>query len=235
VLSHDCPISEASAPNLALWRDLASRGAYTLIVTKRSRHATNLPKAARDFKARWATTARTLLFEHVVESLYPSSIQVEETPYFIEPDITLPGQAPRPSLNYLVEHLLRGQAEGEKLISADILVAPAGLGKTTLSRALARRLLSSNREVIPILVESAQWQNLINLTLPNVLNAALLQLIPEGGRLTNARLFQVLVREQLLIPIFDGFDELCSHPNSTYNPATLIAELVELVGDAGAM
>ena len=98
----------------------------------------------------------------------------------------------------------------------------------------ARLLLASNRQAIPILVESAQWQNLINLTLPNILNAALLQLMPEAGRLTNTKIFQLLVREQLLVSIFDGFDELCSHPNSNYNPTTLIAELVDLVGDAGA-
>ncbi len=52
--------------------------------------------------------------------------------------------------------------------------------------------------------------------------------------LTNQKLFQLLVREQLLIPIFDGFDELCLHPNSHYNPTTLITELLELVGDTGA-
>src|SRR5258708_28212216 len=87
---------------------------------------------------------------------------------------------------------------------------------------------------MPVLVESAQWQNLINLTLPNILNAAILQLIPEAVGLTNQKLFQLLVREQLLIPIFDGFDELCLHPNSHYNPTTLITELLELVGDTGA-
>src|SRR5262249_36834763 len=75
---------------------------------------------------------------------------------------------------------------------------------------------------IPILVESAQWQNLINLTLPNILNAALLQLVPDAGSLTNSKTFQLLIREQLLVPIFDGFDELCLHPNSDYSPASVL-------------
>jgi hypothetical protein len=72
------------------------------------------------------------------------------------------------------------------------------------------------------------------LTLPNILSAALLQLIPEAGSLTNAKLFQLLVREKLLVPIFDGFDELCLHPNSDYSPAGLISELLELIGGSGA-
>ncbi len=146
----------------------------------------------------------------------------------------MPSDEIRPALTYLVEDLLAGHGDAESQISADILVASAGLGKTTLARALAERLLASDRQAIPILIESAQWQNLINLTLPNILNAALLQLMPDAGSLTNAKTFQLLVREQLLVPIFDGFDELCSHPHSNYNPATLIAELVDLVGDAGA-
>ncbi len=73
-------------------------------------------------------------------------------------------------------------------------------------------------------MESAQWQNLINLTLPNILNHALLQMVPDAGSLTNAKIFQLLVREQLLVPIFDGFDELCLHPNSDYSPTGLLSE-----------
>ena len=233
-LGYDCPVSEASIRNLDRWRSLSGRTAYTVVVTRKSRLASDLRKTADQFRARVATTSRTLLFENVLSTLIPDSLQVEKYQYFVEPDVSIPNQGIKPALSYLVDDLLSGDSDPGGFVSADILVAPAGLGKTTLARALAERFLESNRQAIPILIESAQWQNLINLTLPNVLNAALLQVMPEAGRLTNAKIFQLLVREQLLVPIFDGFDELCSHPNSTYNPATLIAELVDLVGDAGA-
>ena len=153
--------------------------------------------------------------------------------YFVEPDIALVNGETRPALSYIVADLLDNKKETDQ-VCADVLVAPAGLGKTTLARAVASGISSSKQRAIPVLVESAQWQNLINLTLPNILNAAILQLIPEAVGLTNQKLFQLLVREQLLIPIFDGFDELCLHPNSHYNPTTLITELLELVGDTGA-
>lgn len=233
-LAHDCPLQEANSTNLSLWRGLTRGAPYTAVVTRKSRLAADLPKTASQFRARIATTSRTLLFENVLSNLVPHSQRVEKYQYFIEPDISLPQGETKLALTYLIEDLLSGSSDSEAQICADILVAPAGLGKTTLARALAKRLLESDRQAIPVLIESAQWQNLINLTLPNILNAALLQLMPEAGRLTNAKTFQLLVREQLLVPIFDGFDELCSHPNSNYNPATLIEELVDLVGDAGA-
>ena len=231
-LAHDCPVNEASSHNIARWKALAA-GSYTVVVTKKSRHAQDLARTAVNFRAHSATTARELLFENVVSAFMPRAEQIEEGEYFIQPDITLPNGETNPAVTYLVGSLL-GQFETQGKVCADVLVAAAGLGKTTLARAIAAKILDSKRKAIPILVESAQWQNLINLTLPNILNAALLQLIPEAVRLTNSKLFQLLVREQLLVPIFDGFDELCLHPHANYNPTTLITELLELVGDTGA-
>jgi hypothetical protein len=231
-LSHDCPQSEASNRNLTRWKNLSGGSHYTLVVTSRSRHAQDLSRSATLFRANSATTSRELLFENVVSGFLPRQQEADADQYFIEPDIALVTGETRPALTYLVADLL-GQSEQSEEICADVLVAPAGLGKTTLARKIARKVLQSKR-AIPIPVESAQWQNLINLTLPNILNAALLQLIPEAVRLTNPKLFQVLVREQLLVPIFDGFDELCLHPHSNYHPTSLIAELLELVGDTGA-
>jgi hypothetical protein len=174
-----------------------------------------------------------LLYDNVLSRFRPAA-QVEEPKYFVKPDVTRPTGAEARALNYLVDALVKdGSTSGNRACGV-ILVAGAGLGKTTLCRAVARRLLAPSSEAIPVLVESAQWRNLINLNLPNVLNAALLQLIPEAGILTNAKTFQLLVREGLLVPIFDGFDELCLHPNSDYSPARLLNELMDLVGDTGA-
>jgi hypothetical protein len=235
-LSHDCPLNETSSKNLSKWRSLASTaGPYTVVATKKSRHAQDLIKTAAHFRGSAATTARELLFDNVVSAVMPRFEQIDEGQYFIEPDVQLPNGQTRPALTYLVSALLGRQSELPEQTCAEVLVAAAGLGKTTLARAIARTiLLDSTRKAIPILVESAQWQNLINLTLPHILNAALLQLIPEGVRLTSSKLFQLLVREQLLVPIFDGFDELCLHPRSTYNPTALLTEILDLVGDTGA-
>lgn len=233
-LSHDCPISEASSFNIARWKALSGNAGYSVIATKRSRHALDLKRTAFTFKAKDATTARDLLFENVVSSFMPRE-HGEQGQYFIEPDITLPNGSTFPAITYLVQELLgHGNTDTTSESYADILVAPAGQGKTTVAREIARRILDSKSRSIPILVESAQWQNLLNLSLPNVLNAALLQSIPDAVRLTNTKLFQLLVREQLLVPIFDGFDELCLHPHTSYTPTALLGDLLHLVGDTGA-
>jgi hypothetical protein len=190
-LSHDCPLNETSSKNLSKWRSLASTaGPYTVVATKKSRHAQDLIKTAAHFRGSAATTARELLFDNVVSAVMPRFEQIDEGQYFIEPDVQLPNGQTRPALTYLVSALLGRQSELPEQTCAEVLVAAAGLGKTTLARAIARTiLLDSTRKAIPILVESAQWQNLINLTLPHILNAALLQLIPEGVRLTSSKLF----------------------------------------------
>jgi NACHT domain len=235
-LAYDCPLQEASQKNLNRWRDLAGpTSSYTAIITANSPLGADVAKITKLFRARSTTTSRDLLYQNVLSVFMPRLGLSNPGEYFIEPDIALVGGQTRPALPYIVSDLLAARSFGPDQVCADVLVAPAGLGKTTLARAIASGISNSRQQrAIPVLVESAQWQNLINLTLPNILNAAILQLIPEAVGLTNQKLFQLLVRERLLIPIFDGFDELCLHPNSHYNPTTLITELLELVGDTGA-
>jgi hypothetical protein len=234
-LAYDCPLQEASQRNLNRWRDLTgATGTYTAIITANSPLGSDLDKITKLFRARSTTTARDLLYQNVLSVFVPRLGNVNPGQYFVEPDIALPSGETRPALAYIVGDLTANTNTLSDQVCADVLVAPAGLGKTTLARAVASAIFNSKQRSIPVLVESAQWQNLINLTLPNILNAAILQLIPEAVGLTNQKLFQLLVREQLLVPIFDGFDELCLHPNSHYNPTTLITELLELVGDTGA-
>jgi hypothetical protein len=210
-LAYDCPVGEATPENIVKWQSLGGgRHSYIVVVTTRSRHASDLTKTARQFHGRTATTPRALLLENVVSRFLPSGERLEEPKYFIEPDVARPNGIVQPALSYLVEALKNEQFGQTGQECAVMLVAPAGQGKTTLCRAVAKRLVNSDSQAIPILVESAQWQNLINLTLPNILNAALLQLVPDAGSLTNSKTFQLLIREQLLVPIFDGFD-----PSST--------------------
>jgi hypothetical protein len=233
-LAHDCPLREATPSNLSKWKSLAGSGnGYTVVVTTRSALAANLKRTQMHFGGNVATTPRQLLYENVLSRFRPAA-EIDEPRYFIEPDLSRPDGTDARAISFLVDALVKDGAAGDRKACGVILVAPAGLGKTTLCRAVARRLLAPGSEAVPIFVESAQWRNLINLTLPNVLNAALLQLIPDAGVLTNARTFQLLVREGLLVPIFDGFDELCLHPNSDYSPARLLTELLDLVGDTGA-
>lgn len=235
-LAADCPYSEATSRNLDSWRSI---GTYTVVTTRKSRLSGDLSRTAEAFGARAATTPRRLLIENIMQSVHSPARVGEEYRYFVEPEIAYIDAASSdsvsvPALTHIVK-LLAGEDQIEADSSyADILVAPAGQGKTTLCRAIANKIRLSYPDIIPVLVESNQWQKLIELTLPNVLNAALLQMIPGATQLTSPKVFQILVREKILVPIFDGFDELSLHPNASYTPATLLSELMNLIGGTEA-
>ena len=59
-------------------------------------------------------------------------------------------------------------------------------------------------------------------------------MIPGGLHLTKPEVFQALVREQILIPIFDGLDELLLDHRASSSIESLLSELLELVRDTEA-
>ena len=235
-LAADCPYGEANAVNLSTWR---KHGPYTVVTTTKSRLSRDLVRTAEEFGGRTATTPKKLLVENVLQSVQASKPDGDDFRYFIEPELNYSdsltlGKPPIPALTHFVKILVEDGRSNVDGVCAEILLAPAGQGKTTLCRAIANKIRLTNPDIIPVLVESSQWQQLLELTLSNVLNAALLQMIPGATHLTNPRVFQMLVRESILVPIFDGFDELSLHPNANFSAATLLEELVELVGGAEA-
>ena len=230
-LSSECPLAAATPSNLAFWR---SQGRYTVVPTTSSRLANNLSRTANTFGAASATTPRDLLIDNILKPINIGSNPLDDFQYFIEPEITISDDNSTdnqsvPALTHIATSLINGETDG-----AEVLVAPAGQGKTTLCRQLAAQIRARHPHVIPVLVESRQWQSLIDLTLPNVLNAALLEIAPDAISLTNRRVFQALVREKLLIPIFDGFDELSLHPGAETSAATLLTDLLTLIGSSSA-
>ena len=235
-LAADCPYSEATPDNLTSW---ASNGQYTAVTTRRSRLSVDLARTADVFGARTATTQRKLLIENIMQSIHPPENVADEYQYFVEPEIAYTDifskeHASVPALTNIVRLMIGEETLGHESPCAEILIAPAGQGKTTLCRALANKIRLSYPDTIPVLVESNQWQKLIELTLPNVLNTALLRMIPGATQLTTPKVFQILIRERILVPIFDGFDELSLHPNANFTPATLLKDLITLVGGAEA-
>jgi len=235
-LFHRCPLNEATPRNIARWKSLSSGKGYTIVLPSRAELAKDLKRTARQFDGVVATTARELLLDNVLNRFSCKESEDLEDKYFIEPSLRLPDGQIVPAVKTVTNWLTRPQAH-DLAGNVIILVADAGLGKTTLSRALAARLLEDpDSKAVPIRIESEQWRYLIQptLTLQSVLGSAVLRTFPDAGVMTSPNIFQVLVREGLLVPIFDGFDELCLHPNSPYSAASLLNELIELMGDTGA-
>ena len=139
-LAYDCPLQEASQRNLNRWRDLTgATGTYTAIITANSPLGSDLDKITKLFRARSTTTSRDLLYQNVLSVF--SRVWAASNPgqYFVEPDIALPGGGETtPALAYIVGDLTANRNASSDQVCADVLVAPAGLGKTTLARRCKR-------------------------------------------------------------------------------------------------
>lgn len=100
-----------------------------------------------------------------------------------------------------------------------LLKAPAGVGKTTVSRHLAREVARQSgtaahqRKIIPILIESAHWAKQIGSldSLFQVVENSVRQFArDEGGILVSQRLFDRALARGYFLIVFDGFDEFFS-------------------------
>jgi hypothetical protein len=124
-----------------------------------------------------------------------------------------------------------------------VVRAPAGIGKTTLARQLAKALADRVRSaetiaksrVIPVFVESSHWGKLqlgsVEELWEMIDNS--LRVFSPNLRISKA-LFEHLLRRGYLAFIFDGFDELCSHRQSAFTPRSVLDELCVLASASSA-
>lgn len=129
---------------------------------------------------------------------------------------------------------LQSKERQEKL---RVLSAPAGVGKTTLARALTLRLArdANNNRVIPVYIEAKHWSKLqldkvegLWEIIVNSLN------IYSSSLHINQDLFEHMLKNGYICFIFDGFDELCGHRYFPFRPNDVLDELAKLVKDSEA-
>jgi len=107
------------------------------------------------------------------------------------------------------------------------------VGKTTLAKHLYYSLNSKIAEThrIPIIITSEQWHRFaLNTTLSlwDIWREALINANISDHR---ENLFEVCTKSGTLIPIFDGFDELCSLWSHQFYPLDVIKTLFNLIKD----
>lgn len=231
-LKHSCPLKEATGENLAFWRTAAKNNEYDAVITQKSDLAHNPVNTKSAFHARKVSTSRQLLQDNVFSGVKLRDIDID--PYFIDPDIELEdGKTIRAATNYLINWMLgEGKPEQAKANLA-VLRADGGIGKTTLARCLAKKIRVREPNVVPLLIESEQWRFHLqsSIEMRNIWDIAISRtLATPAGLLSNDVALRVLIREGLLVVIFDGFDELCLNPLSPYRPSDIIADLAETCG-----
>ncbi len=231
-LKSKCRQGEATRANKKLWRDESEGKGYRLVLPPSSGLAHNLSHTQDLFAASEARTTKQLLLDNLTRELAWNPVDDEK--YFIDPDLELDNDT---TVNNATQHMLewlKGELTQNSDVSIAVLTAPGGVGKTTLARHLCDRLHDADPNIYPVLIESQQWQTLLGtpgqLTMDTVWDTALSRRFKDGSHLRGNKIARkVLVREGLFVVMFDGFDELCVHPEGAMSPKAIIDELVELV------
>ena len=94
------------------------------------------------------------------------------------------------------------------------------------------KLQSTRHRIYPILIESEQWRHALHtrLDLNDILELAIRRSLENCQFLiSNKNVRDTVIREGLAVIIFDGFDELCLHPQFEGGPEDIINEFVSCI------
>lgn len=154
-------------------------------------------------------------------------------PYFVTPR---PIRKPTVDLSSeIVAWMQRDQGSDAKHIR--VVRAPAGVGKTTISRHIVREIASRADEfrTIPIYVEATHWAKLSVERLDDLWTTIDNSLRVFDSRLhISQNLFSHLLNQGDLVFIFDGFDELCGHRFSPMSARDVLEDLTAMATEADA-
>jgi hypothetical protein len=149
--------------------------------------------------------------------------------YFVEPNVRFPaGEVAEPAIAPLLRWLRSNESSGPNVA---VLLAPAGLGKTTTCEEVFRRSVPrSRRGIVPLLLKREQWANLAargSLTMLDIWSSGIATWYPRA--LMGADQLERSLSAGVVRPILDGFDELCSFFPSDFSPTEIIAELLDVM------
>lgn len=226
-LKHSCPLKEGTPENVRFWRSLSKGENYHAILTPKGELKRHRANVGPRFGAKDVSISTEFLQRTMAQKLAVRDIDAET--YFVEPDVRTETDAVQPAVRSLIEWF-----EGIDAASANrnlaVVRADGGAGKTTLARTLAREIRQRRPKVVPLFIEADQWRHQLHaqFSIPNVWDIALTRCLQTPtGLLSNESAFRVLVREGLIWVIFDGFDELCLHPQFSASPPDVVQSFLD--------
>jgi len=187
-------------------------------------------------------TAKEYLTSFIKQELeqYTSRLQAQAPPFYIDPPVETPSgwahKVPNPILSLLMDpDPGGGPVEG----ALGVLLAEPGQGKTYMSRYLVHRLSKAKEQVLPILIDSSQWQGIS----PDDFKS-LWKTITHSFRHFDAPIgwldghedefIRATLKADLVRIVFDGFDEYVLRNRGSVNPFDVLDALAELAAETGA-
>lgn len=171
---------------------------------------------------------------------YITTLRQQVPEHYIDPPVRVPAgvsrKIPNPLQTFLTDdRVVRGESDG----AMAILLAEPGQGKTYMCRHLAATLAESRRGIVPIFIDSSQWQGL---GLEDL--SSLAKTITHSFRHFDApiswleghedQFLRVALKADLFRVVFDGFDEYLLRNRRSAQPTEVLETLSELTSSTGA-
>lgn len=163
---------------------------------------------------------RQLVDQYFDDYLHTGLLAVPADEHFITPSAST-----CPDVMAALNDYMTGKNQGDDG-NMMAIKAGAGVGKTTVSRILVRKLAgtASHTKTIPIYVEAQHWRNQLHA------DSSFYDVIRNSLALLSAKplpedIFFHALRKGYLSFIFDGFDELCSYRYDSFDPIEVLDQL----------
>lgn len=235
-LRHKCSINAvASVTTSDKWKLFCKNEKYEIVLTPKSPLLSSTDRIEKFHKGCIISTTKSILFDNLVMNVTSKEFPVID--YYIDPTIELNDtDEHHKATDYLTSwikgSIIKNHEPTKQSSSISVLVANAGIGKTTVSRQLCNKLRSDSQQIIPILVESEQWRNMIGsqIKMEDIWYKALSRMFNNAGALLdNKNALKVLIREGIFVIVFDGFDELCAANDSSLLPEEILDHLQQML------
>jgi hypothetical protein len=189
-------------------------------------------------KSVWSTKDYMISFFKDELETYLKQIKTLSPSNYTNPKVHTPRhltrKTPNPVLGFLVDDM-----EDRAIGKLGILLAEPGQGKTYMSRYLVSRLAGGDFGVVPLMVDSSQWQGL---SISD--QKSLTKTIAHSFRHFGASIGWVDGHEELFLKatlkaeifriVFDGFDEYVLHNRGTIQGMDVLEALADLAETTGA-
>lgn len=191
-------------------------------------------------KGVWTTKEYLVSFIKKEIETYLQRLSDEKPRFYIDPRVKVPAGVSdntlNPVLTFLRERSSELKGEGGRL---GVLLAEPGQGKTYMSRHLAARILEIERGLVPLVVNSSQWDTMALDEQRDLMKTLAHSFEHYGATIGwlhghEDEFFRVTLKADVFRIVFDGFDEYILRNRGRITAREVLDALSELANSTGS-
>jgi hypothetical protein len=193
----------------------------------------------REARGAWSTKQYLASFIRDELSTYTAKLKNEAPKFYVDPFVTTPSGIHRKIPNPLKSLLLEDSfGSGESRGALGILLAEPGQGKTYMSRYLVSQVVNSDKNLVPLMIDSSQWAAM-SITDQSSLWKTIAHTFRHFGATigwlegNEDQFLRTTLKADLFRIIFDGFDEYVLRNQGEVQALEVLEALAELASETG--